>query len=69
MDSVSWKHLHFMKQTKSFSAKWESPSVFHGSLPGSLWEAARHMFVVGDLAARSWSADGQDVLVQELENK
>ena len=30
---------------------------------------ARHMFVVGNLAARSVNADGQDVLVQKLENK
>lgn len=29
----------------------------------------RHMFAVGNLAARSVSADGQDVLVQKLENK
>lgn len=59
----------YVKQTRRFSAGRESPSVFHGSLPGPLGEAERHMFVVGDLAARSCSADGQDVLVQELENK
>lgn len=34
-----------------------------------LWKTARHMFVVGNLAAKRLSADGQDVLVQKLENK
>lgn len=29
----------------------------------------RHVFVVGNLAARRVSADGQDVLVQKLGNK
>jgi hypothetical protein len=34
-----------------------------------LWKTVRHMFVVGNLAARRQNADGQDVLVQKLENK
>lgn len=34
-----------------------------------LCKTARHMLLVGNLAARSLKADGQDVLVQKLENK
>lgn len=59
----------YVKQTKDSVQNTRVEMFSTGISVAPLWKTARHMFVVGNLAARSSSADGQDVLVQKLENK
>lgn len=67
-DSIYLKHL-YLCEIKKDSQNMRVQVFFTDGSMDPLQKTARHMFVVGNLAVRSSRADGQDVLVQKLENK